>query len=69
VTKTKRFLTLSPEHCRDEAAFSGSMMDAINTKFQVGKNLSFAFIDSWAKHPMNLDDQVPVFKQMGCLFY
>jgi hypothetical protein len=58
--KTKRFLTLFPEHCRDEATFSGSMMDAINTKFQVGKNLTFAFIDSWAKHPMNLDDQVVV---------
>jgi hypothetical protein len=67
--KTKHFLTLFPEHCRDEAAFSRSMMDAINTKFQIGKNLTFAFIDSWAKHPMNLDDQVPVTKKMGYLCY
>ena len=45
------------EYCRDEAAFSKSMMGAIEEKFHVGRNLTFAFIDSWAKHPMNLDDQ------------
>jgi hypothetical protein len=33
------------------------MMEAIEEKFHVGRNLTFAFIDSWAKHPMNLGDQ------------
>ncbi len=32
------------------------MNQIIETKFQIGRNLSFAFIDSWAKHPSNLDD-------------
>ena len=32
------------------------MMVAIEEKFHVGRNLTFAFIDSWAKHPMNLND-------------
>jgi len=45
------------ELCRDEAAFSKSMMGAIEEKFHIGKNLTFAFIDSWAKHPMNVGDQ------------
>ena len=44
------------DYCRDEAAFSKSMMGAIEEKFHVGRNLTFAFIDSWAKHPMNLND-------------
>ena len=34
------------------------MMNAIEEKFHVGRNLFFAFIDSWAKNPINLDDQV-----------
>ena len=33
------------------------MMGAIEEKFHVGRNLTFAFIDSWAKHPMNLEDK------------
>jgi hypothetical protein len=33
-----------------------SLNQIIETKFQIGRNLSFAFIDSWAKHPSNLDD-------------
>ena len=45
------------EFCRNEAAFSQSMMGAIEEKFHVGRNLTFAFIDSWAKHPMNLEDE------------
>jgi hypothetical protein len=45
------------EYCRDEATFSKSMMGAIEEKFHVGRNLPFAFIDSWAKHPLNLGDQ------------
>ena len=48
----------TPKQCRDEKTFSASMMNAIEEKFHVGKNLTFAFIDSWAKHPMNLGDQV-----------
>ena len=34
------------------------MMNAFEEKFHVGKNLTFTFIDSWAKHPINLDDVV-----------
>lgn len=34
------------------------MMNAFEDKFHVGRNLTFAFIDSWAKHPMNLGDMV-----------
>jgi hypothetical protein len=33
------------------------MMGALEEKFHVGRNLTFAFIDSWAKHPANLGDQ------------
>ncbi len=50
--------TLTPKYCRDEATFSASMMGAIEEKFHVGRNLTFAFVDSWAKHPKNLDDEV-----------
>ena len=46
----------TPKKCRDEKAFSTAMMNAMEEKFHVGRNLSFAFIDSWAKHPKNLDD-------------
>ena len=36
-------------------------MNAIlESKFHIGRELTFAFIDSWAKHPANLDD---VFQQ------
>ena len=49
---------MTPEQCRDEATFSASMMNAIEEKFHVGRNLTFAFIDSWAKHPMNIEDQI-----------
>ena len=45
------------EYCRNEAAFSKSMMGAIEEKFHIGRNLPFTFIDSWAKHPLNLGDQ------------
>ena len=32
-------------------------MNAIlESKFHIGRELTFAFIDSWAKHPANLDD-------------
>jgi len=34
------------------------MMGAIEEKFHVGRNLTFVFIDSWAKHPMNLEDSL-----------
>ncbi len=32
------------------------MNEILEEKFQIGKNLTFTFIDSWAKHPSNLDD-------------
>ena len=28
----------------------------LESKFQIGRSLPFAFIDSWAKHPLNIDD-------------
>ena len=33
-----------------------SMNSILESKFSIGRNLTFAFIDSWAKHPSNLDD-------------
>ncbi len=45
------------ELCRDETAFSKSMMEAIQENFNLDRDLTFAFIDSFAKHPMNLGDQ------------
>jgi hypothetical protein len=32
------------------------MNEILEEKFQIGKNLTFAFIDSYAKKPSNLDD-------------
>jgi hypothetical protein len=55
----------TPKQCRDEKTFSASMMNAIEEKFHVGRNLTFAFIDSWAKHPMNLGDQVLIKSLIG----
>ncbi len=43
--------------CRDEATFSKSMMAALKESFHLDRDLTFAFIDSFAKHPMNLEDQ------------
>jgi hypothetical protein len=39
------------------------MMTELENKFHVGLELPFAFIDSWAKHPANIDDlsQVQIF--------
>ncbi len=34
------------------------MMNAIEEKFHIGRNLTFTFIDSYAKHPVNLEDEV-----------
>jgi hypothetical protein len=58
IDKRNKTCIITPKQCRDESTFSGSMMEAIEQKFQVGRNLTFVFIDSWAKHPINLDDQV-----------
>ena len=56
VDKRNKTCIFTPERCRDEQTFSTSMMNAIEAKFHVGIKLPFAFIDSWAKHPMNIDD-------------
>ncbi len=32
------------------------MNEILEEKFHIGKNLTFTFIDSWAKHPASLDD-------------
>ena len=57
VEDREKTCVFTPKRCRDEKAFSTSMMAAIEAKFHVGRNLTFAFIDSWAKHPMNLNDE------------
>jgi hypothetical protein len=33
------------------------MNSVLQKKFNVRRNLTFAFIDSWAKHPLHLDDE------------
>ena len=58
IDKRNKTCAVIPEQCRDEKTFATSMMNAIEEKFHVGRNLTFAFIDSWAKNPINLDDQV-----------
>ena len=32
------------------------MNSILESKFHIGRKLPFAFIDSWAKHPLNIDD-------------
>ena len=46
----------SPNYCHDENWFRTSMNEILEEKFHIGKNLTFTFIDSWAKHPASLDD-------------
>ena len=58
VAERNKTCVFTPKRCRDEQAFSMSMMRAIEAKFHVGRNLTFAFVDSWAKHPMNLNDEL-----------
>ena len=47
-----------PEYCHDETWFMSGIGGILEAKFHIGKNLSFAFIDSWAKHPTNIGDLV-----------
>ena len=58
VDQRNKTCVMTPKQCRNEATFSASMMSSIEEKFHVGRNLTFAFIDSWAQHPMYLEDQV-----------
>lgn len=46
----------APQYCHDENWFMASMNSILESKFHIGRNLPYAFIDSWAKHPSNLDD-------------
>jgi hypothetical protein len=46
-----------PEYCHDENWFVTSMNSILESKFHIGRQLPFAFIDSWAKHPLNLGDE------------
>ena len=50
-----------PEYCRDENWFMSGINQILDSKFHIGRNLTFAFIDSFAKHPSNLDDVFQVF--------
>ena len=43
------------------------MMAELEAKFHVGRELPFAFIDSWAKHPANIDDLSQVKINQFCL--
>ena len=51
-----RTCELLPEYCHDERWFMSGISNIIESKFHIGRNLTFTFIDSWAKHPLNLDD-------------
>jgi hypothetical protein len=46
----------SPDYCHDENWFRTSINGILEEKFHIGKNLTFAFIDSYAKKPSSLDD-------------
>ena len=58
VDQRNKTCVITPNQCRDEAAFTKSMTEAINELFSLERKLPFVFIDSWAKHPINLLDQV-----------
>jgi len=45
-----------PEYCHDEQWFMTGISTILESKFHINRNLPFAFIDSWAKHPLNIDD-------------
>eukprot|EP00092_Neocalanus_flemingeri_P052392 GFUD01061233.1.p1 GENE.GFUD01061233.1~~GFUD01061233.1.p1 ORF type:complete len:329 (+),score=70.49 GFUD01061233.1:85-987(+) len=47
----------SPGNCRDEEWFSKSMLNILQEKFTMKYDLPFVFLDSWAKHPMNINDE------------
>jgi hypothetical protein len=47
------------------------MNEILEEKFHIGKNLTFTFIDSWAKHPSSLEDtlQQAAFKRETTLLW
>ena len=46
----------SPANCRNEQWFEKSMKDILKDKFHIKQDFPFVFLDSWAKHPMNIND-------------
>ena len=52
-------------NCRDEKWFVREMSSILREKFRFQTELPFVFIDSWAKHPLNIQDknQQEVFSQ------
>jgi len=47
----------SPDNCRNEEWFETSMKSILHEKFHIKEDLPFVFLDSWAKHPMNVNDE------------
>jgi len=47
----------SPSNCKDEQWFAKSMLSILQEKFHIKQDLPFVFLDSWAKHPMNVNDE------------
>ena len=47
----------SPANCRNEDWFEKSMKDILQDNFHIKQDLPFVFLDSWAKHPMNINDE------------
>ena len=53
-----RSCAILPEYCRDEQWFISGISSVLKANFHVDKTLPFVFVDSWAKHPLNIDDLV-----------
>ena len=43
-------------NCRDEKWFAREMSAIRKEKFKFDSELSFVFLDSWAKHPLNIQE-------------
>ena len=52
-----RTCAATPTYCHDENWFRTGVTNELNEKFHLNNiSFPFAFIDSWAKHPANIDD-------------
>ena len=47
----------SPANCKNKEWFEKSMLKILQEKFHIEQDLPFVFLDSWAKHPMNINDK------------
>ena len=52
-----RTCAATPTYCHDDNWFRTGVTNELNEKFHLNNiSFPFAFIDSWAKHPANIDD-------------